>query len=106
MKSLIKTMLFAAAVSISITGFAQEKKDTIKINPDPKIKKAAKDVGHKTAEIAAKGTAKIVDKTYKGKVGPQGQTVYIDNKSRYYYINSKGKRVYVQKAKLKDDPTP
>lgn len=51
MKSLIKTMLFAAAVSISITGFAQEKKDTIKINPDPKIKKAAKDVGHKTAEM-------------------------------------------------------
>jgi hypothetical protein len=106
MKSLIKTLAFTAAMSVSVAGFAQEKKDTVKINPDPAIKKTAKNVGRKTAEIASKGAAKVVDKTYKGKVGPAGQTVYIDNKSKYYYVNSKGKRVYVLATDLKDSPNP
>lgn len=102
MKSLIKTLLVATAMSVSIAGFAQDKKDTVKINPDPAIKKTAKGVGHKTAELAAKGAAKVVDKTYKGKVGPAGQTIYIDNQSHYYYVNSKGKRIYVLETDLKN----
>ncbi|KIO77361.1 hypothetical protein TH53_09840 [Pedobacter lusitanus] len=105
MKTLIKTMLLALGTSISVGSFAQDKKkDTVKINPDPEIKKAAKKVGNKTAEIAVKGASAVVDKTYKGKAGPNGQTIYIDNKSRYYYVNAKGAKVYLPKSKLKNKP--
>jgi len=105
MKSLLKIMLVAAAVSFSTASFAQ-KKDTLKINPDPKIKKTAKTVGNKTAEIAVKGASKVVDKTYKGKVGPEGQTIYIDNNSRYYYVSTKGNRIYLDKSQLKNKTNP
>jgi hypothetical protein len=103
MKTLIKTMLLALGTSISVGSFAQDKKkDTLKINPDPKIKKTAKKVGNKTAEIAVKGASTIVDKTYKGKAGPKGETIYIDNKSRYYYVDTKGAKIYLSKSKLKN----
>lgn len=102
MKTSWKSILFAIAMCVSIEGIAQTGNDTLKVNPDPAIKKTAKKVGNKTSEIAAKGAAKVVDKTYKDKVGPQGQTIYIDNESLYYYVNAKGKRVYVSKAKLKN----
>jgi len=106
MKTLIKTMLLALGTSISVGSFAQDKKkDTVKINPDPAIKKAAKTVGNKTAEIAVKGASTIADKTYKDKVGPSGQTIYIDGRSRYYYVNKKGAKIYLPKSKLKNKPT-
>ncbi len=96
-------MLLVVGTSIAMSGMAQDKKkDTIKVNPDPAIKKTAKTVGNKTAEIAVKGTSAIVDKKYKGKIGPDGQTIYIDNKSRYYYIDAKGAKVFLPKSKLKD----
>jgi hypothetical protein len=103
-KNLIRIVLLAVGTSISMAGFAQEKKDTIKVNPDRAIKKTAKKVGRKTAEVAVKGASGIVDKTYKTKVGPNGQTIYIDNQSRYYYVDAKGAKVYVPKAKLKNKP--
>ena len=78
-----------------------QKKDTIKINPDPQIKKTAKKVDNKTAEIAVKGTSAILDKTYKGKAGSNGQAIYIDSKSRYYYVDAKGTKVYLSKLKNK-----
>jgi hypothetical protein len=104
MKNIWKTLALAVAVTCSTAAFAQEKQDTIKFNPDKKIKKTAKKVGNKTAEVAVKGASTIVDKTYKDKVGPGGQKVYIDNKSRYYYISSKGAKVFVTKAQLQTKP--
>ena len=94
----------AVAVGITAPAFSQQKKDTIKIDPDRKIKKAAKAVGNKTAETAVKGTAKITDKTYADKVGPAGQTIYIDKHSKYYYVNSKGGKVYIKESLLKNKP--
>ena len=66
------------------------------------IKEGAEKVGDKTAEIASKGASKVVDKTYKDKMGPDGQTIYIDGHSRYYWINKKGEKVYIEKSALKD----
>ena len=65
------------------------------------VGKAAKKVGNKTAEVASKGTAKVKDKTYKDKVGPDGQTIYIDDHSRYYWIDKKGHRNYVKETDLR-----
>jgi hypothetical protein len=71
---------------------------------DSKVKKAAKKVGNKTAKVASKGKAKITDSKHKDKVGPDGQTIYIDNHSKYYWVDDKGKRHYVKESELKDKP--
>ncbi len=67
-----------------------------------KIDTAAHKVSHKTAKVASQGKSAIVDNKYKDKVGPNGETIFIDHSSKYYYIDNKGKKVYVSKAKLKD----
>mgnify|MGYP001554614986 CR=1 FL=1 len=67
-----------------------------------KIDTAAHKVSHKTAKVASQGKSAIVDNKYKDKVGPNGETIFIDHSSKYYYIDNKGKKVYVSKSKLKD----
>jgi len=67
-----------------------------------KTGEAARTVGHKTAEVAAKGAATVTDKKYEGKCGPNGETVYINKDSRYFYVNKTGHRVYLKKSELKD----
>ena len=68
------------------------------------VDSTAKKVGNKTAEVASKGKSAIVDEVYKDKVGSDGQTIYIDHSSKYYYVDKKGKKVYVPKSSLKDKP--
>ena len=93
MKNLLKAALLATGLLVA----AQIVKKT-----GHAISTGAKAVGHKTSEIAAKGDAKLVDKEYKEKQGPYGETVYINKNSHYYYVTKKGHRVYVPKSKLKD----
>ncbi|HEK20191.1 MULTISPECIES: hypothetical protein [unclassified Mucilaginibacter] len=112
MKKLFKSALFAAAVFAASSAMAQTHKDTTlgqKIGHTAKkgwsaTKKAGKAVGNKTAELASKGASAVADKKYDDKVGPQGQTIYIDKDSKYYYVNKKGHHVYVSKARLKNKP--
>jgi hypothetical protein len=66
------------------------------------IHKEAKKVGNKSAEVASKAKSEVVDKTYDGKEGPNGEKIYIDGKSRYYYVDKKGHKQYVESGKLKD----
>lgn len=66
------------------------------------IDSTAKKVGNKTASIAVKGASKVADKTYKGKEGPGGQTVYIDKKDNKYYVDDKGKKVYLKASEIRD----
>jgi hypothetical protein len=54
--------------------------------------------------VASKGKAAVTDSKHKDKVGPDGQTIYIDNHSKYYWVDDKGKRHYVTAAQLKDKP--
>jgi len=69
------------------------------------VDSAAKKVGNKTAELASKGKSTVVDQVYKDKIGPDGQSpIYIDHDSKYYYVDKKGKKVYVSKSSLKDKP--
>jgi hypothetical protein len=67
-----------------------------------KVGTAINKAGNKTAQVAVKGTSGIVDKKYAGKVGPNGQTIYINKHDHYYYVNGRGKKIYVSKARLKD----
>ena len=66
------------------------------------VKKSAKKVVNKTAELASKSKAGVVDKIYDGKAGPNGETIYINNKSKYYYIDKKGHRQFLPESQLKD----
>lgn len=65
------------------------------------VKKGAKAVGNETAEVATKGKAKLTDKKSDEWVGPAGQTIYVDDGSKYYWINEKGGRVFVTKEQLR-----
>ncbi len=64
-------------------------------------KKGAKAVGNETAETATKAKAKVTDKKSEEWVGPKGQTIYVDDGNKYYWINEKGAREFVRKEQLK-----
>ena len=67
-------------------------------------KKGVKTGARKTSEVASKGASAVVDKKYDGRVAPNGETVYIDSHSAYYYVNKKGHRVYVKESQLVAKP--
>ena len=94
MKKTLGLVALVAALGLSSISFAQEE-----VKDD--VKKSAKKVGNKTAEVASKGKAKITDQVYKDKVGPNGQTIYMDNHSKYYWVDKKGRRHYTTEAELK-----
>lgn len=99
-----KTFLMGAFAIGVLTTFtlsvsAQEKKTV-----GQKIDKTATQVGNKTAEVAVKGTAKVVDKTWKGKMAPDGSNVYINSKNRKYYVNKKGAKVYLKASQIRTRP--
>lgn len=102
--------LLLAATIFGFTGLQAQESDTTSLGKDIKkgakktgkaIGKGAKKVGNKTAEVASKGFSEVKDKTYKGKVGPDGQTIYIDKYSKYYWVDKKGVKQYVDAADLK-----
>ena len=99
-RNIIGGFALALLVTLSIDANAQEKKESV----GKKIDKTATKVGNKTAEVAVKGSSKVVDQTYKGKMAPDGTNVYIDGKNRKYYINKKGGKVYLKAAQIKDRP--
>jgi hypothetical protein len=100
MKKVLATALFAAVLFVAGQAQAQEKKDTSTFTH--KVSKTATKVGNKTSELAVKGASTVVDKQYKGKCGPHGETVYINNHSKYYYVNKKGHKVYLKESELMD----
>lgn len=112
MKKLFSTAMFAAAMFAASTTIAQTHKDTSvakKVGMTAEkgwkaTKKTASKVGNKTAHIASSGAAAVTDKKFDSKVGPQGQTIYIDKNSYYYYVNSKGRHVYVKESALVAKP--
>jgi hypothetical protein len=90
MKKLITLLLF---ISVSFAASSQT------VGKD--IKRSAKKAGNKTAQIASKGTASVKDKKLKDKTGPNGETIWVDKHSKYYFIDKKGKKHYVDSHSLK-----
>ncbi|HKB45148.1 MAG TPA: hypothetical protein VKC90_12190 [Chitinophagaceae bacterium] len=96
MKKLTIIFAFLLVAGFSYTANAQVVKKTTHA-----VKKGATAAGNKTAEMASKSKSMITDKVYKGKMGPAGQTIYIDDHSRYYWVDKKGHRQYVTEAELR-----
>lgn len=97
-KSILGLLTLALACTVTLTAQAQEKKKSV----GQTIDKTATNVGHKTAEVAVKGTSKIGDKVYKGKMAPDGTDVYINSKNRKYYVNKRGKKVYLKASQIRE----
>ena len=66
------------------------------------IKKTGTDVGDKTAHRTVVVKSAVVDSKYKDKEGMKGETIFIDHRSKYYYVDKKGHKMYVSKAYLRD----
>lgn len=98
-KYLLGLLTLALAGSVSLSAQAQEKKTV-----GQTIDKTATNVGHKSAEVAVKGASKVSDKTYKGKMAPDGTNVYIDGRNRKYYVNKKGGKVYLKASQIRNKP--
>ena len=105
-KKLIIGLLSVAIFGVaSINVNAQEKKKTevgkALDHTGKAIGKGAKSVGNKTAEVAVKGSSKVADKTWKGKMAPDGSDVYINAKNEKYYVNSKGAKIWLKPTEIK-----
>ena len=103
-KYVIGLAAMAMITSVAFTASAQEKKtEAGKViqKTGKTVEKGAKSVGNKTAEVAVKGGAKVVDQTYKGKMAPDGSNVYIDGKNNKYYINKKGAKIYLKAGQIR-----
>jgi len=100
------TVALCGGLTLSVN--AQEKKKTevgkALDHTGKAIEKGATSVGNKTAEVAVKGGSKITDKTWKGKMAPDGSNVYIDSKNRKYYVNAKGAKIWLKSTEIKDKP--
>ena len=106
-KYVIGLAAMAMITSVTFTASAQEKKtEAGKViqKTGKTVEKGAKSVGNKTAEVAVKGGAKVVDQTYKGKMAPDGSNVYIDGKNNKYYINKKGAKIYLKAIEIRTRP--
>ena len=66
------------------------------------VDSAAEKTDDKVSELSQKGAAEITDQRYDAKVGPNGETIYIDRDTKHYFIDKNGKKVYVTKMQLKD----
>ncbi len=93
----IKWLLVGVAAFVSIETMAQT--DT---SSKGKVGNTINKIGNKTAQIAVKTTSSMKDKKYASKVGPDGQTIYINKDSKYYYVDARGKKIFISKDKLKD----
>src|SRR5690242_18109430 len=97
-----------ALLGLSAPSFAQSKVDKAEQGVKKgahkawhATKKGAKKVGNETAEVTKKGVARVTDKKSDDWVGPNGQNIYIDDLGKYYWINERGKKIYVTKSELR-----
>lgn len=110
MKKFIAAAAVLAALAIGAPAFAQDTSRVEKVGNGIKkgakkawkgTKKGAKAVGNETAELSTKAKAKVTDKEAEGWEGPNGEKIYVDDGNKYYWVSEKGKRMWIEKDKLK-----
>lgn len=94
--------IIGISLLILITGFSRVSAQSTADKVSKDVKTGAEKAGNKTAEVASKGKNGLFDKVYKDKEGPNGETIYIDKHSKYYWIDKKGHKVPISKNKLRD----
>ncbi|MBT1695900.1 hypothetical protein KK083_03355 [Fulvivirgaceae bacterium PWU4] len=69
---------------------------------ESELEKDTQSAGDKIEEGAKDAAAAITDQKLKNKVGPGGETAYVDENGKYYYINNNGEKVFITRAQLRD----
>lgn len=92
--------IIGISLLVLLAGFSQVNAQSTASKVEKDVKDGAVKVGNKTAEIASKGKSSVIDQVYKDKVGPNGETIYINKHSKYYWIDKKGHKVPIEKNKL------
>ena len=69
-----------------------------------KVEQDAQSAGDKIEKGAKDAAAAITDQKLKTKVGPDGETAYVDDNGKYYIINNAGEKQFITEAQLKDKP--
>jgi hypothetical protein len=87
MKTILMTLAFALCL-----GGANE------LQAQKPVKKAA----NKTAEVASKGKSKVAQTKVKDRVGPNGETIYVNKYGEYYWIDKKGRKHMINENQLKN----
>ncbi|HZH36912.1 MAG TPA: hypothetical protein VEX65_06545 [Flavisolibacter sp.] len=91
-----------ALLGLSAPSFAQDSKVENGAKKAWKgTKKGVKKAGHKTAEVTVKGVSGATNRKSDDWVGPKGQTIYVDDGNKYFWVNGRGKRIYVSESALK-----
>ena len=68
------------------------------------VKEGAEKTENKGAEVINDIGADLKDEKVEGKESPTGETVYVNEEGKFYYIDNAGKKVFINKAQLKDKP--
>ncbi len=98
----IKVLVLASLLTAGLGIHANAQSKDTSASTEGKVGKTVNKIGNKTAKTAVKVQSGIKDKKYDSKVGPDGQTIYIDGKSQYYYVDAKGKKTFLKESELKD----
>jgi hypothetical protein len=86
---------------------AEETREDIKREAneaDEDIDRKTQSAGDKVSEGVNDAAAAIKDEKLNHKVGPGGETVYLNDEGKYYYINNEGDQVFITELQLKDKP--
>lgn len=81
---------------------AEVNEETAEMKRD--VKEGAEKTENKGAEVINDIGADLKDEKVEGKESPTGETVYVNEEGKFYYIDNAGKKVFINKAQLKDKP--
>ncbi|MES2704759.1 MAG: hypothetical protein V4649_19110 [Bacteroidota bacterium] len=96
------TLIAACIFGCATLSIAQSEVKTTAKKAAHATKRGVKKAGNKTAELAVKAEAKVADEEVKGKMGPNGETIYIKDGNKYYWVDSKGRKKYIPEASLRN----
>lgn len=82
---------------------SREAQDEISEETD-EVRDDTRNLGDKIEEGTKDAAAAIADQKLKNKVGPGGETAYVDENGKYYIINNNGEKQFITKMQLKDKP--
>lgn len=71
-------------------------------NTGDDIERAAERTGDVVSEGVNDAAAAIEDEKLEDKVGPNGETAYVDDDGNFYYINNEGKKVHITALQLQE----